>query len=73
MHDQLGCTLVALSIQIEAMKQQARESMAALRRTLAGLRARSWVGKRSARFCGSAALAERVGLSCLWFIRLTVD
>jgi len=35
MHDQLGHTLVALSVQIEAMKQQARESMVALRRTLA--------------------------------------
>ena len=57
MHDELGHTLVALSVQleaiqrllkvdperawlqIEAMKQQTRESMAALQRTLAGLRA----------------------------------
>ena len=55
MHDELGHTLVALSVQlealqrllkvdperawlqIEAMKHQTRESMAALQRTLAGL------------------------------------
>jgi signal transduction histidine kinase len=57
MHDKLGHTLVALSVQIEAiqqrlkldperawfqieaMQQQTRESMAALQRTLASLRA----------------------------------
>ena len=39
MHNELCHTLMALSIQIETMKQQARESMAALWRTLASLRA----------------------------------
>ena len=93
MHDQLGHTLVALSVQlealqrllkvdperawlqIEAMKQQTRESMAALRRTLAGLRAPQLGGQalgQALRQC-CAALAERAGLSVVCRVDDGVD
>jgi len=93
MHDELGHTLVALSVQlealqrllkvdperawlqIEAMKQQTRESMAALRRTLAGLRAPQLGGQalgQALRQC-CAALAERAGLSVVCRVDDGVD
>ena len=93
MHDQLGHTLVALSVQlealqrllkvdperawlqIEAMKQQTRESMAALRRTLAGLRALQLGGQalgQALRQC-CTALAERAGLSVVCRVDDGVD